>query len=153
MRFSDIQHNFFIFITNNFGDNITRSLKLWININRRILLIKSRILFLKSCRTHNICPTHLSFLLDNFRFSSFNSRVANRQKYVIGDFVSRTLRNEIIDAYSNISQLAAQLQVLARFCSDRLPKYVWYKFCDTQILNLEKFFNVKMTDCLANLFI
>ena len=132
--------SFFQYIGRNFGTNIVKQFKIWIDRHRSIVKMKQRIIFLKNCIKHKIIPTHLN-RFNGYELNLQGSKSRSAYTNIHNKFVFSMLRNEVNDLYFHTKRLTSNIYKVVRFLFDRVPIYICNKFFRTQAYTLHKLWN------------
>lgn len=130
---------FFQFIIINFGFDIVKSMKQWINLQKSVTRNRLRIIFLNKCLRHNVIPPHLNRLATyNADLHHFRSR--SRFKFIVHRFVTTMIRIEIFDAHRVINLARDSNFRLLRYISHSVPIDILNRFFNKQSKSLRSYY-------------
>jgi len=119
MRRTD-HFSFYEFISYTFSSNVTKYLKQWVNYNRELIKLSSRIKYLLHCKRLRVLPKHL----DNKRFSVFTfytNRSKQQADRYTNMFTYRMLNLEITDKFRQQETIVSLIYNISRRIEESLP--------------------------------
>jgi len=114
----------FHYISFHFGLHVTSILKIWIDINYRIIRAYSKIQFLKQCNFRNNHPQHVSHCLKT-PINVHNFKAVRKLNGLLHKFKSEILEIEIFNLYKLIRLSNNELSLLSQDISNIIPPAMW----------------------------
>jgi len=128
MRSRVISSNCFTYNSNRirflFGEHYSDKLKSWIDINYRLIKLRSKRQFLLHCKHNNIFPSHLLHIDEN-RFHLTHYKSKSKLARALHSFRKIVLNIEIFDLSRTIASLTNELSIISRMLSDSFPTFIW----------------------------
>jgi len=127
---------YFKFIFNNYGLLGISLFKRWIDINYRIIRTRSKLQFLKHCKTNNIVPQHVSHIVKP-SIHLMNYKAVRRYKVSLNKFKTELLKVEIFDLYKHLHIFNKELFYL----TNSLHRLVHFRFWSSILKYFAYFFH------------
>jgi len=134
-------NSFFNYIYRTFDIEVYRSMKLWINLNKRIIKTLTKLHFLSICKDLNIVPPHINNAIKLNYINCMNPKLKRKLTFSGKIFAIKINNYEIRDAHYTLTLLRRRLLVTTNHLSSILPTYLWNKFFNTQRISLCKIKN------------
>lgn len=142
MRYNNIpfsSHHFnFNFLYNLFGGVITYRLKQWIDLNYQMIKARSKLNFLKHCKSFDVLPNHVAYCCKN-KFDLHHFRSIKRLDGLLFRFKKQILNIEIRDLYRLISFLHEKLYDITRYVASNLPVHIWNEILKHHFISFGNF--------------
>jgi len=136
--------SFFDYIYRTFNIEVYRSMKLWINLNKRIIKTITKLHFLSTCKSLDIVPPHINNAIKLSHIECKNPHLKRKLTFSGKIFASKVTNYEIRDAHCNLTFLRRRLLFVTNYLSSALPTYLWNKFFNTQSFSLQKIKNLEL---------
>lgn len=113
----------FDFIRLHFGNDIFKILKLWIDVNYKLIRAKSKLKFLKHCKFNTIIPPHLK-TLSKVSIHIYYQKSVQKIESLLYRFRKSLLNIEIFDLHRLIPKLQKELIQNSLRLSASLPEVI-----------------------------
>jgi len=121
-----------------FGEHYFYLLKSWIDLNYRMIRMRSRRQFLLYCKHNNIFPSHLLHVNENrFHFIHYKSKL--KLARALHSFRRIILNTEIFYLSRLIAFLTNKLSNISKMLSDFLPTFIWNSIINRHFFSFNKF--------------
>jgi len=112
---------FFKFIRCLFGHYTIKLLNSYIYMIRTSVLLRIRILFLRTCIGQELVPPHLNFIVTRHHLDFFQRDSLYKLKRINKRYCDSVLRIELCDVYKRLHETRAQMFKLFKQISNILP--------------------------------
>lgn len=144
---------FYSEIESRYGSEAKLKLKLYANLNRKLVLTRSRRWFLLKCRSERIFPKHI---VQNFNCAYTNVGISalhsSQLSKIIHKFKKQLLNLEIKITVSNLNKLREEIDIYMQWINVNLPQEVRVSFFGRQKVFSDKFFERKNTTLNVKFF-
>jgi len=112
------------YIYNVFGEQVSATVKRWIDTNYKLIRATSQVNFLKTCKVNDIVPPHLSHIYKiKFHFNHY--KTSKKFERLLYNLKKKILQLEIFDLHRLIDWLTKDLSFLSFNLSNILLIYIW----------------------------
>lgn len=125
--------SFFIFnlttLRSLFGDSSTRSLKVWLDLNYKVIKCLSHISFLTECKRRGLIPKHLD-CVKSYVINVSHYIAVRKLKNLICNLKNKLLNLELFDLYRSVYHLNHKIYVLNSKLKTLFPTYILSQIMD-----------------------